>query len=879
MRWRCCCARGWSIWSWIAGSSGNGPVHPRGRHGVLPVAHRCRRRRRRLGCVALPAHRQPFVSAGHSVPLFLVAARRLGDRGRRVGRGRGDVPSVPLWEGLSDRIERALSLDPAPVCGLCPGDRADVAGGGGKRTVEGGTGAADTLDFARANAGDCGARRGRQLLDREGPVGDGHVAGKIGVCGYAWRAGRNGAALHAPSSAESRGVVFAGRRRGGLADGPGRSLAHGRGLTCDRPRLPDSVRRDVSLRDDPGQQERTLLRFDPRRAVLPGQCQGLAMGRRDGGRGAVVCRHRPGGFFARLSHHGPVGGDRLVGSDAVGARDPRQQRGLRRAHVPVRSAGVSFAVHLRVESDVPCRLGGPAHFLAGPAGRHLFALCRHGRYPRRGGGAGVQHPPRDRLVLEFRAAGVAGRRGLLGLGLEPLFQCVCGGHLWAPVAVALAICVRGPRTLGIRGLYPSAHPGGARRVQGVGDRGTPDSDAGRHGGVLSTRPVRAIVRSLAAAGRRPSVSPEADTMTADTPQPFVTVLVPCRNEAGFIERCLTSVLENGYPLDRLELVVIDGMSDDGTRAILQRMAGPHAALRLIDNPGKTTPKAMNLGIRAAQGDPILRVDAHACLEPGYIRRCVEALEESGADVVCGVMETVPASGGWMGAAIASALGHPFGVGNSYFRIHVAAPMWVDTVFCGCYRRSAFERVIGSRRTGEQVPTGPFNEELMRGQDMDFSLRLRKAGGRMLLVPEIRSLYFARSTLRSFWRQNWNNGVWAILPFAYSEGMPITLRHLIPLLFVTALLATTLLGLVGEVWRWGTVVILNAYGVVSLAVSLRVALRERSVSRLFVMPLVFATLHVGYGLGSLWGLARLVGLPSFWKRLKVGSNGSVSAVES
>ncbi|GMV50538.1 MAG: hypothetical protein NBKEAIPA_03074 [Nitrospirae bacterium] len=368
-------------------------------------------------------------------------------------------------------------------------------------------------------------------------------------------------------------------------------------------------------------------------------------------------------------------------------------------------------------------------------------------------------------------------------------------------------------------------------------------------------------------------------MTADTPQPFVTVLVPCRNEAGFIERCLTSVLENGYPLDRLELVVIDGMSDDGTRAILQRMAGPHAALRLIDNPGKTTPKAMNLGIRAAQGDPILRVDAHACLEPGYIRRCVEALEESGADVVCGVMETVPASGGWMGAAIASALGHPFGVGNSYFRIHVAAPMWVDTVFCGCYRRSAFERVIGSRRTGEQVPTGPFNEELMRGQDMDFSLRLRKAGGRMLLVPEIRSLYFARSTLRSFWRQNWNNGVWAILPFAYSEGMPITLRHLIPLLFVTALLATTLLGLVGEVWRWGTVVILNAYGVVSLAVSLRVALRERSVSRLFVMPLVFATLHVGYGLGSLWGLARLVGLPSFWKRLKVGSNGSVSAVES
>ena len=370
--------------------------------------------------------------------------------------------------------------------------------------------------------------------------------------------------------------------------------------------------------------------------------------------------------------------------------------------------------------------------------------------------------------------------------------------------------------------------------------------------------------------------------------PFVTVLVPCRNEADFIERCLTSILSNGYPADRLGVLVVDGRSEDGTRSVLGAYAQRHACVRVIDNPGRTTPKALNLGVREAQEDVVLRVDAHARLERGYIRRCVEALYEHHADVACGLMRTVPAVDSPVGQAIAAALSHPFGVGNSYFRIHVSDATWVDTVFCGCYRREVFARVPapeGSRASGVMplAPAsidrqGPFNVDLIRGQDMDFSLRLRKTGGRMLLVPDVASEYYARSTISAFWRQNWNNGLWAMLPFAYTDGVPVSLRHLIPLFFVTALLATAAVGVVSRPWCWVSGVIPAVYGMVNVAASVHVAWTSKSFSRLILMPFVFAALHLGYGLGSLWGLVRLISLPRFWRKLRLAGAGGASAVE-
>lgn len=174
--------------------------------------------------------------------------------------------------------------------------------------------------------------------------------------------------------------------------------------------------------------------------------------------------------------------------------------------------------------------------------------------------------------------------------------------------------------------------------------------------------------------------------------PFVSIIIPCRNESATIAGCLDSLLTNGYPLDRLEIVVADGMSEDGTRAILDRYAARHACIRIIENPRKLTPNALNLGVAQTRGCCVFRADAHAGLSPGYIQTCMDALIRYDADAVGGVMKTVPAKPTIVGRAIVTALSHPFGVGNSYFRIHAADPKWVDTLFCGCYRRDVFDRV-------------------------------------------------------------------------------------------------------------------------------------------------------------------------------------------
>ncbi|MEO8048882.1 MAG: glycosyltransferase family 2 protein [Acidobacteriota bacterium] len=318
-------------------------------------------------------------------------------------------------------------------------------------------------------------------------------------------------------------------------------------------------------------------------------------------------------------------------------------------------------------------------------------------------------------------------------------------------------------------------------------------------------------------------------------KPFLSVLIPCRNEVGSLGRCLASVIASDYPEDRLEVLVVDGASTDGTREVIAEWARSHARIRMLENPAGTTPAALNRGISAACGDVIARLDAHAALTPAYFSRAVEYLESSGADHVGGAMQTrAQREGPWAGAVIA-ALTHPFGVGGSRFRIGRPEPgekpRWVDTVFCGCWRREVFERI------------GGFNERLERGQDMEFNQRLRRAGGRILLAPELVTVYYARAELGSFWKHNWTNGVWAVLPFAYARGSPVRARHLAPLLLVLALLLAP----------WTALV----YAAANLTASAHVAWTHRSWRYLVRMPVVFASLHLPYGAGSLWGVARVV----------------------
>jgi cellulose synthase/poly-beta-1,6-N-acetylglucosamine synthase-like glycosyltransferase len=336
--------------------------------------------------------------------------------------------------------------------------------------------------------------------------------------------------------------------------------------------------------------------------------------------------------------------------------------------------------------------------------------------------------------------------------------------------------------------------------------------------------------------------------------PFISIVIPCRNEQKFIGVCLDSVIANDYPRDLLEVLVVDGMSEDNTRTIIQTYARRYPFIRLLDNPKKITPAALNTGIRHAKGNVIVRMDAHARIGKDYVARSVECLLKHEADNVGGVMITEPREQTLVGRAIVAGLSHRFGVGGSYFRIHTDGLRWVDTVFGGCYRKEIFDQI------------GQFNERLARGQDMELNRRLKKAGGRILLVPDIVSHYYARSDLKSFWFHNWNNGVWAILPFAYSSVMPVSWRHLVPLAFVTSLLGSAVLSLLETSFQWLWMVIAIAYGAANLGASLHIAWRERDLRYFLVMPLVFAILHIGYGFGSLWGLVKLVGRPEFWKKV-------------
>ncbi len=325
---------------------------------------------------------------------------------------------------------------------------------------------------------------------------------------------------------------------------------------------------------------------------------------------------------------------------------------------------------------------------------------------------------------------------------------------------------------------------------------------------------------------------------------LLSVVIPCRNEAKYIGRCLDSIVNSDYPKERLEVLVVDGQSEDGTARILEEYQRCHSHIFVLDNPRRRTPCALNIGIRAARGDVILRMDAHARITPTYLSQCVRALGEYGADNAGGVIETLPATDGLLGRAIVRCLSHRFGVGNSAFRTGVDKPTDVDTVFGGCYRREVFEKV------------GLFNEQLARSQDIEFNLRLRHAGGRTVLVPGIISQYYAKSEYGAFVRHNFSNGMWSVLPFLYSSIIPVSARHLVPLAFVCALLATAALTAAApEAGKWAFAAVAVPYAAANLVASISAAGHDKNLKAAFILPFLFATLHLSYGLGSLCGLLK------------------------
>lgn len=321
----------------------------------------------------------------------------------------------------------------------------------------------------------------------------------------------------------------------------------------------------------------------------------------------------------------------------------------------------------------------------------------------------------------------------------------------------------------------------------------------------------------------------------------VSVIIPCRNEEHYIAACLDSVLANDLPSgSKLEIIIADGMSDDNTRAVVRRYVDQHPFIRLIDNPRRIVPTALNAAIRASSGEIIIRMDAHNTYRQDYIARCIHHLLSSGADNVGGIWITVPGAETTTAKAIAAALSHPFGAGNAHYRVGTTAPRYVDTVPFGCFRRSLFDRI------------GFFDEDLVRNQDDEFNSRILKNNGRILLAPDIVSVYHARPTLGRLGKLYYQYGLFKPLA-ARKAGTVVTWRQLVPPALVLSLAGSFVLAFLYPLFLWLFIAIIAPYGLATAAASIQTAYRSKAWNTLAVLPLVFWTLHFSYGMGYMKGL--------------------------
>jgi glycosyltransferase involved in cell wall biosynthesis len=331
------------------------------------------------------------------------------------------------------------------------------------------------------------------------------------------------------------------------------------------------------------------------------------------------------------------------------------------------------------------------------------------------------------------------------------------------------------------------------------------------------------------------------------PIPYLSVIIPCRNEENFVRGLLDSVLQNGYPVENMEILVVDGMSGDRTRQIVQEYAETYSQVKLLENPKRAQAAALNLGISLALGEVLMRLDAHSRYEPGYISALISALRESGADNVGGTWHLEPRSASLFAQACCAAISSRLGSGDAEYKISSGnlTPRWVDTVPYFCAQRGLFDRV------------GVFNEEVGPSEDMEFSMRLRRAGGRSLLVPTAHCHYYLRTQPWEFLCHNWRNGVWAVLPIARSSVFPFRLRHLAPAAFVGTVLLLMLLTILWPVLGWSLGALLLTYFGAVCGFSLKIALERQKPALMLALPAAYFSLHFAYGLGSLWALPRLV----------------------
>ena len=331
---------------------------------------------------------------------------------------------------------------------------------------------------------------------------------------------------------------------------------------------------------------------------------------------------------------------------------------------------------------------------------------------------------------------------------------------------------------------------------------------------------------------------------------MVSVICPIYNEEKYITKCIESVLEQDYPTEDLEILFVDGLSTDKTRKIVSDYATRYNQIRLLDNPHRIVPYSMNIGIKAAKGDIIIRLDGHVEYPTNYISKCVHYLMTlPNAENVGGVCQTLPCNERNISQAIAIALSTGFGMGNSSFRIGSTEIRKVDTVPFGCFRKSLFERV------------GYYDYELVRNQDDELNGRIIKNGGSIYLIPELKIKYYSRDKISKVRRMFYQYGLYK--PLVNKKlGSPATARQFVPLLFLLGIVLGGILSAFSIYIMYIYFAVLALYLAIGLFIGCKYAVKYRRPMLTLLMPYVFANVHLSYGYGYLRGIYKILANKKF-----------------
>ena len=325
--------------------------------------------------------------------------------------------------------------------------------------------------------------------------------------------------------------------------------------------------------------------------------------------------------------------------------------------------------------------------------------------------------------------------------------------------------------------------------------------------------------------------------------PLISVIIPTRNEAGIIEETLNCLLNQDFDRNKYEIIVVDGMSEDDTQNIVKKICINDSRVRLLENQYRSTPFAMNIGLKEAKGEFITKSDAHTYYPSNYLSECFKNFKiENIIWAVGGVAYATSKKNTLSSNAIALSLHSKLSSGKKGFRTKINKPILSDAAFGTMYSKKIFERI------------GTFNEKLKRSQDMEMNIRILNAGGKILLLPLILK-YYPKNTLSAFFKHNITDGIWAILPLKYSH-FKLRFRHFIPGIFIASILIAIILTYFNLIFLYILVLMLSIYLLILFIESIKIGLKNESILLIPFLFLAFLTRHFGYGIGSIIGVIKL-----------------------